>query len=79
MPADWEKGIACFDGEVFELAAHDETEAFNAIQFAIAGMGGRTTNLELGFIDRVARAAVLGLRVIRGGAARFEPKDFEEI
>lgn len=79
VAADWQKGIEFFEGEVFELAAHDETEAFNAIQFAIAGMGARTTNLELGFIDRVARAAVLGLRVIRGGAARFEPKDFEEI
>lgn len=78
VPADWKKGIACFDGEVAELAAHDETEAFHAIQFAIADMGGRSTSLEIGFIDRVARAAVIGLRAMRNGTQRFEPKDSEE-
>ena len=77
-PADWKKGIACFDGEVAELAAHDETEAFHAIQFAIADMGGRSTCLETGFIDRVARAAVIGLRAMRNGTQQFEPKDSEE-
>lgn len=78
VPADWEKGIACFDREVTALSAHDETEAFDAIQFAIIGMGGRSTNLEIGFIDRVARAAVIGLRAMRNGAQRFEPKDSVE-
>ncbi len=78
LPADWEKGIACFDGEVTELAAYDETEAFHAIQFAIVGMGGRSTSLEIGFIDRVARAAVIGLRAMRNGAKRFEPQDTAE-
>ncbi|WP_426427057.1 KilA-N domain-containing protein [Pseudomonas palmensis] len=53
-----------------------------AVKFArwldvIAGMGGRTTNLELGFADAVARAAALGLRVVRNGAERFTPKDFD--
>ena len=75
VPADWEKGIACFDGEVTELAAHDETEAFWAINAALVGMCGRCTSLEGAFIDRVARAAVLGLRTMRGGAACFEPAD----
>ena len=78
VPADWKKGIACFDGEVAELAAHDETEAFCAIQAAIMDMGGRFTCLEIGFIDRVARAAVIGLRAMRNGTQRFEPKDSEE-
>lgn len=31
VPGDWEKGIACFDVEISDLAAHDETEAFPAI------------------------------------------------
>ncbi len=46
-------------------AANDETEAFCAIQAAIIDMGGRSTCLESGFIDRVARAAVIGLRAMR--------------
>ncbi|CAI8866116.1 hypothetical protein [Pseudomonas chlororaphis] len=75
VPADWEKGIACFDDEITEMAAHDETEAFNAIRFAIVGMGGWYTNLEIGFIDRVARAAVIGLRALRDGAEPFVPAD----
>jgi len=77
VAADWEKGIAFFDSEIAELAANDETAAYEAIRFAIAGMGGRTTNLELGFADAVARAAALGLRVVRNGAERFTPKDFD--
>ncbi len=72
---DWDKGIAFFDTEVSCLASHDETEAFNAIMWAIIGMGGRYTNLELGFVDRVARAAALGLRAMREGATPFEPVD----
>ena len=75
VAADWQKGIEFFEGEVFELATHDETEAFNAIQFAIAGMGARTTNLELGFIERVALAAMVGLRALRDGAEPFAPTD----
>jgi hypothetical protein len=79
VAADWQKGVDFFEGEVRDLASLDETEAFYAIQFALVGMGGRYTCLEIGFIDRVARAAVIGLRVIRGGATRFEPTDSEEI
>ncbi|MHC8289486.1 hypothetical protein ACYZUD_22265 [Pseudomonas sp. XS1P51] len=78
VAADWEKGIAFFDSEIAELAANDETEAFHAIEFAILGMGGCTTCLEFGFAESVARAAVLGLRAMRNGTQRFEPKDFEE-
>jgi len=75
---DWKKGMAFFDSEIAELAANDETAAFHAVQFAITGMGGRYTCLEIGFAESVARAAVLGLRAMRNGAQRFEPKDFEE-
>ncbi len=74
---DWHKGIAYFEFEVAELATNNETEAFHAIQFAIVGMGGRYTCLELGFAESVARAAILGLRAIRNGVERFEPKDFD--
>ncbi|ROL66733.1 hypothetical protein BLX41_23055 [Pseudomonas protegens] len=72
---DWRKGAAFFDCEVCELASHDETEAFDAIRFALLGMGGWYTNLEVGFVDRVARAAVMGLRGLRGGTEQFEPAD----
>lgn len=67
VPGDVEKGMAYFDEEITALAAHNETEAFRAIQFAIAGMGGRYTNLEISFIGCVARAAVVGLRSMRHG------------
>jgi hypothetical protein len=77
VAADWEKGIAFFDSEIAELSAVDETEAYDAIKFAITDMGGSTTNLELAFVDAVARAAVLGLRAIRNGTERFTPIDFD--
>lgn len=73
VAADWDKGIAFFESEIAELASHDETEAFHAIQFAITGMAERVTCLEVGFSEQVAAAAVLGLRAIRSGAYRFEP------
>lgn len=75
VAADWQKGINFFDVEVTTLAAHDETEAFHAIQFALIGMGGRSTMLEVGFIDRVAKAAIVGLRSMREGALQFAPTD----
>jgi hypothetical protein len=78
VAADWEKGMTFFDEEVSALAAFDETEAFHAIQFAIIGMGGRYTNLEIGFAERVAAAAVLGLRAMRNGEADFVPVDQED-
>lgn len=74
---DWFKGIGFFELEVAELAANNETEAFHAIEFAIIGMGGRYTCLEMGFAESVARAAVIGLRAMRSGFDRFEPKDFD--
>jgi hypothetical protein len=40
---DWDKGLAFFDAEVASLASQDETEAFNAIMWAIIGMGGNST------------------------------------
>lgn len=78
VAADWEKGMAFFDKEVSALAAFDETEAFHAIQFAIMGMGGRDTNLEIGFAQQVAAAAVLGLRAMRNGVPDFVPVDRED-
>ncbi len=78
VAADWKKGMSFFDQEVSALAAFDETEAFHAIQFAIMGMGGRYTNLEIGFAERVAAAAVLGLRAMRDGEADFVPVDRED-
>lgn len=76
--ADWEKGIGYFEGEIAALAAFDETEAFHAIEFAICGMAHRVTSLEGGFAESIARAAVLGLRAMRNGAARFEPADDDD-
>lgn len=78
VAADWEKGMTFFDQEVSALAAFDETEAFHAIQFAIMGMGSRYTNLEIGFAQRVAAAAVLGLRAMRNGEADFVAVDRED-
>jgi hypothetical protein len=75
VPADWQKGIDYFEVEVRDLALHDETEAFDAIRFALCGMGGHYTSLEIGFIDRLARAAVIGLRALRDGAEPFAPTD----
>ena len=77
VAADWQKGIDFFEREVRDLANHDETEAFNAIRFALVGMGGRTTNLELGFIERVALAAMVGLRALRDGAQPFTPAELD--
>jgi hypothetical protein len=77
VAADWQKGIDFFECEVRDLANHDETEAFNAIRFALVGMGGRTTNLELGFIERVALAAMVGLRALRDGAKPFTPAELD--
>lgn len=77
VAADWGKGIAFFDSEIAELSANDETAAYEAIRFAITDMGGRTTSLELGFADAVAKAAALGLRAMRNGAERFTPIDFD--
>lgn len=77
VAADWGKGIAFFDSEIAELSANDETAAYEAIRFAITDMGGRTTNLEQGFADAVAKAAALGLRAMRSGTERFAPIDFD--
>lgn len=78
VASDWAKGMAFFDQEVSSLAAFDETEAYEAIECAILGMGGRTTCLEIGFIQQIAKAAVLGLRAIRNGEAEFAPVDQED-
>lgn len=40
-------------------------------------VGGRYTCLEIGFIDRVARAAMVGLRALRDGVEQFEPTERE--
>ncbi len=78
IASDWQKGIGFFEGEIGELAEADETQACEAIACALLDMRGRTTCLEIGFIDALARAAVLGLRAMRNGSARFEPVDADE-
>lgn len=78
VAADWKKGMGFFESEIAALAAFDEAEAFDAIWCAIHGMSGRCTCLEIGFVDSVARAAVLGLRAMRAGEARFEPAEQEK-
>lgn len=78
VAADWGRGIDFFESEIGALAAFDETEAFHAIKFAITDMAGRCTCLESGFAESVARAAVLGLRAMRSGEARFEPSAQED-
>lgn len=75
VAADWQRGIDFFECEVRDLATHDETEAFDAIRFALSGMGGRYTCLELGFIERVALAAMVGIRALRDGAQPFSPAE----
>lgn len=75
VAADWQKGIDFFECEVRALATHDETAAFNAIRFALVGMGGRYTCLEIGFIEHVALAAMVGLRALRDGAQSFIPTE----
>jgi hypothetical protein len=67
--------MAFFDKEISTLAAFDETEACHAIQYAISDMAGKMTCLEIGFLESVARAAILGLRSMREGAENFEPVD----
>ncbi|WP_124421285.1 hypothetical protein [Pseudomonas sp. CMR5c] len=74
---DWKKGMAFFDEEISALASVDETAAYEAIQFAITGMGGRYTCLEIGFAQSVAAAAVLGLRALRNGGEGFAPVEKE--
>ena len=76
VSADWAKGVAYFEKEVADLAENNETGAFHAIEFAITGMGGHYTCLEFGFAEAIARAAILGLRTMRGGAEKFEPSNF---
>jgi len=70
--------MAFVDQEVSSLAAFNETEAYEAIQFAIVGMGGRATCLEIGFAQQIAKAAVLGLRAMRNGEAEFAPMEQED-
>lgn len=77
VASDWAKGMAFVDQEVSALAGIDETAAYEAIKFAISDMGGRTTCLEIGFVQQIAKAAVLGLRAMRNGAEQFEPSERE--
>ncbi|MDZ4254850.1 MAG: hypothetical protein U1A72_19945 [Sulfuritalea sp.] len=63
-------------GEVESIAGLDELEAFRAISFAMNNPGWRPTGwgIEIGFTEALAAAAIIGLRVIRDGADRY---DFE--
>lgn len=77
VATDWSKGIDFFEQEVASLASNNETQAYHAVWFAITGMGGCYTCLEIGFAESVARAAIIGLRAMRNGVERFEPNNFD--
>ena len=84
----WADGIdrgAAFFEEVAELAANDEGEAYDAVQFAFIGewaaapdgssqWSNRGAGEEMGFAAAVARAVIDGLRARREGAAPFDPE-----
>lgn len=78
-------GQGYVDRELAELAAHDEREAYHAIEFALSGshefrrgpethFGNTGWGQECGFAEAVARAAIEGLRARRSGAAAFDPE-----
>ena len=83
----WADGIdrgAAFFEEVAELAANDEAEAYDAVQFAFVGewatapdsngqWSNRGAGEECGFAAAVARAVIDGLRARREGAEPFDP------
>lgn len=63
--------------EVAELASHDETDAYHAMQFAMNDLGWKSSGwgIECGFSEAMARAAIVGLRALRSGAEVFIPAD----
>lgn len=78
VPHDWngswhvgiEVGRRHF-AEVAELAAHDEQEAFGAIECALLKFQSGGWGIETGFAIEVARAAVVGLRALRDGSQQI--------
>ncbi|MFX1761901.1 hypothetical protein PWP93_04765 [Paraburkholderia sp. A1RI-2L] len=79
----WHDGIRVgrrYFAEIAELAAKDEHEAFYAILCAITSrewnhtQDGSGWGIEQGFSERLAAAAILGLRAVTSGAALFDPK-----
>lgn len=74
-----------FLAEIAELAAHDEREAYHAVQFALSGsqefrrgqgtgFGNTGWGQESGFAEAIARAVIDGLRARKGGQEAFDPK-----
>ncbi|WP_147364303.1 hypothetical protein [Burkholderia pseudomallei] len=66
--------------EVAELAAKDELEAFHAMLYAITAPGWNHTSagvgygIEHGFSERLAAAAIIGLRAMRNGVSAYAPE-----
>lgn len=69
-----EIGFLCFS-EVAELASRDESEAFDAIKFAMNSSGWKAAGwgIEFGFSEALARAAIVGLRALRNGVDPYLP------
>jgi hypothetical protein len=66
--------------EIAELASKDELEAFHAMLFAITAPGWNHTDvgigygIEHGFSERLAAAAIIGLRAMRDGMSPYAPE-----
>lgn len=66
--------------EVAGLAAKDELEAFYAVLCAITAPGWNHTSagagygIEHGFSERLAAAAIIGLRAMRNGVSPYVPE-----
>lgn len=65
-----------FFDEVRQLALFDERAAFHAIKFATDSSAWRSSGwgIEGGFIEALARAAMIGIRELQKGAIAFDEK-----
>lgn len=62
-----------FFSEIAALAASNESEAFDAIRFALLSHGWQPSfGIEVGFAAELAAAAMVGLRTIREGADLYD-------
>ncbi|MDH0304720.1 MULTISPECIES: hypothetical protein [unclassified Pseudomonas] len=75
----WNRGFdlgRAMVSELADLARQDETEAYDAVRFALNSTTWRPGwGAEMGFSDEIARLAVLGLRHLAAGGAAFEPNE----
>jgi hypothetical protein len=66
-----------FMSEIAELSSSDETEAYNAVRFAIQGFISGGWGQECGFSEAVARCVIDGLRHRKSGQESFEPMEYD--